>query len=236
MLVALPELAFAQLTSKLKSNELNLLSRSCKNLHNDLKELMREVRAVATISGFWKWYGPFMSTREVISRFKAAMLSGEQLRPLEFYTVVQHLRKFTTRRVAGFLFARLIMVCIGLCPETKKTFPRERPRTRNMLTAYMSSYFPDNVFEQFAENENAVRGKAALGSRRNIPKVLRGALFVCPVSTRTLLETGSADASLREKPLRLVAARLGPHHRADQKCSCAARDRGAQPPIGNCCR
>jgi hypothetical protein len=162
MLVALPELAFAQLTSKLKSNDLRLLSGSCKTLNTDLRDLMREIRAVATISGFWKWYGPFMSTGQVISRFKAAMLSGEQLRPLEFYTAVLHLRKTSTRRVAGFLFARLIMVCIGLCPATKETFPRERPSTRNMLTAYMSSYFPDHVFEQIGENENAVRHEAKL--------------------------------------------------------------------------
>jgi hypothetical protein len=31
-----------------------------------------------------------------------------------------------------------------------------------MLTAYMSSYFPNNVFEQFGENENAVRHEGRL--------------------------------------------------------------------------
>jgi hypothetical protein len=123
---------------------------------------MRAVRAVATSSGFWKWYGPFTSTNHLISRFRAAKLTGHQMRPLGYDAVVMHLRKKSTIFDAKLLFTRLIMVSVSLCPQLKETNTPKIPHIRVLLTTYMISYFQRDVFERFEALENTVMREGQL--------------------------------------------------------------------------
>lgn len=166
MLVALPDLAFAQLIGNLKSNQLTLLSNSCKSLHNDLKDLLRDVRAVATISKFWKLHGSFMTNHHVIARFKEAKFTDHQLRPLEFMSVVEHLSNKSVIFCAKQLFTRLVKTSVALCPELNELFRANPPpdllRVRVLLAAYMITYFSANIFEQIEAREIALIAEAKL--------------------------------------------------------------------------
>lgn len=113
-------------------------------------------RSFVSIQRFWRWYGPFTSTKHLIMRFQAVNLTGDNILALGFDAAVVQLRKKTTIFHAKLLLKRILDVAVSLYPELSLEVDHRDRNIRIFLAAYLIVFFPTHVFDQNGETQQAV--------------------------------------------------------------------------------